>query len=100
MTKPMATESNGKITKASAISLGLAATVLLFGIQTTWKMATGLSDMRIEQTAGFAKIDGQINLLRFQLDEQKLSQVASNLELRTQIADIRTFIGQGAPSKK
>ena len=92
--------ANGKATKASVISIGLAAALLVGAIETTWRMAQALSEVeesqsvaasaiRESQAAGFAKIDGQIQLLKYQLEQQAL-----------QISDIRSFIGQTAPAKK
>lgn len=77
------------ISRASLVSLGAAIVVLFGAIEFTWRMATGLSDMRDAQTASFGKIDGQIQLLKYQLEQQAI-----------QISDIRSFIGQNAPRKQ
>jgi hypothetical protein len=88
----MSDHENGtgvQLSKASLISVGSALVVLFGAIEFTWRMSGGLSDMRDAQTASFGKIDGQIQLLKYQLEQQAI-----------QISDIRSFIGQSAPGKK
>lgn len=86
MTDP---NGNGRITRASVVSIGVAAALLVGAVETTWRMSSGLADMRVDQSSGFGKIDGQIQLLKYQLEQQAL-----------QIQDIRSFIGQTATGHK
>lgn len=86
------TQDNGngvRITRASVVSIGFAAALLVAAIETTWRITVGLGDMRIEQTAGFGRIDGQIQLLKYQLEQQA-----------AQIQEIRSSIGIVAPGKR